>query len=119
MVSARVTYWSTIRRATSSFDTQLASVVYGSNDSVVAPAYNPLNDLVEMHAARRTVRTAVERHEPRALIVSSTTAAMLLPALPMPYAVRFDAPARERNEGEFDSNRHRRRTAACQRPAPG
>ena len=54
----------------------------------------PLNDLVEMHAARRTVRSAVERHEPRALIVSSTTAAMLLPSLPMPYAVRFDAPAR-------------------------
>ena len=31
-------------------------------------------------------RTAIERHEPRALIVSSTTAAMLLPSLPMPYA---------------------------------
>ena len=59
----------------------------------------PLNDLVEMHAARRTVRTAVERHEPRALIVSSTTAAMLLPAVPMPYAVRFDAPARLNRPG--------------------
>ena len=59
----------------------------------------PVNDLVEMHAARRTVRTAVERHEPRALIVSSTTAAMLLPALPMPYAIRFDAPARLNRPG--------------------
>ena len=39
----------------------------------------PVNDLVEMYAARRTVRSAVERLEPRALIVSSTTAAMLLP----------------------------------------
>ncbi|MDI3329254.1 MAG: PHB depolymerase family esterase [Micrococcus sp.] len=29
--------------ASSSFDTQLTSVVYGSNDSVVAPGYNPLN----------------------------------------------------------------------------
>ncbi|MCY1159682.1 MAG: depolymerase family esterase [Citricoccus sp.] len=29
--------------AASSFDTQLTSVVYGSNDSVVAPGYNPLN----------------------------------------------------------------------------
>ena len=59
----------------------------------------PLNDLVEMYAARRTVRTAVERHEPRGLIVSSTTAAMLLPSLPLPYAVRFDAPARLNRPG--------------------
>jgi predicted component of type VI protein secretion system len=59
----------------------------------------PVNDLVEMHAARRAVRTAVERHEPRALIVSTTTAAMLLPSLPAPYAVRFDAPARLNRPG--------------------
>ena len=59
----------------------------------------PVNDLVEMHAARRTVRTAVERLEPRAVIVSSTTASMLLPSLPVPYAVRFDAPARLNRPG--------------------
>jgi glycosyltransferase involved in cell wall biosynthesis len=59
----------------------------------------PVNDLVEMYAARRAVRTAVERHEPRALIVSSTTASMLLPSLPIPYAVRFDAPARMNRPG--------------------
>ena len=59
----------------------------------------PVNDLVEMYAARRAVRTAVERHEPRALIVSSTTASMLLPSLPIPYAVRFDAPARLNRPG--------------------
>jgi glycosyltransferase involved in cell wall biosynthesis len=59
----------------------------------------PVNDLVEMYAARRTVRAAVERLEPRALIVSSTTAAMLLPSLPIPYAVRFDAPARLNRPG--------------------
>jgi hypothetical protein len=66
----------------------------------------PLNDLVEMHAARRTVRSAVERLEPRALIVSSTTAAMLLPALPMPYAVRFDAPARLNRPGARNAFLH-------------
>lgn len=66
----------------------------------------PLNDLVEMHAARRTVRTAVERHEPRALIVSSTTAAMLLPALPVPYAIRFDAPARLNRPGARNAFLH-------------
>jgi glycosyltransferase involved in cell wall biosynthesis len=59
----------------------------------------PVNDLVEMYAARRAVRTAVVRHEPRALIVSSTTASMLLPSLPIPYAVRFDAPARLNRPG--------------------
>ena len=55
-----------------------------------------------MYAARRTVRTAVERLEPRALIVSSTTAAMLLPSLPIPYAVRFDAPARLNRPGRAE-----------------
>jgi glycosyltransferase involved in cell wall biosynthesis len=59
----------------------------------------PVNDVVEMYAARRAVRTAVERLEPRALIVSSTTAAMLLPSLPIPYGVRFDAPARLNRPG--------------------
>jgi len=66
----------------------------------------PLNDLVEMHAARRTARTAVERHEPRALIVSSTTAAMRLPRLPIPYAVRFDAPARLNRPGTRNAFLH-------------
>jgi hypothetical protein len=66
----------------------------------------PLNDLVEMHAARRAARTAVERHEPRALIVSSTTAAMLLPAVPMPYAIRFDAPARLNRPGALNAFLH-------------
>jgi glycosyltransferase involved in cell wall biosynthesis len=41
----------------------------------------------------------VERLEPLAVIVSSTTAAMLLPRLPVPYAVRFDAPARLNRPG--------------------
>ena len=66
----------------------------------------PVNDLVEMHAARRTVRTAVERREPRALIVSSTTAAMRLPRLPIPYAVRFDAPARLNRPGRRNAFLH-------------
>lgn len=66
----------------------------------------PVNDLVEMYAARRTVRTAVERHEPRGVILSSTTAAMLLPSLPMPYAVRFDAPARMNRPGARNAPLH-------------
>ncbi len=45
----------------------------------------PVNDLVEMHAVRRATRAGVERLRPRALIVSTTTAAMLLPKLDVPY----------------------------------
>jgi Glycosyl transferases group 1 len=66
----------------------------------------PVNDVVEMYAARRAARTAIERHEPRALIVSSTTASMLLPRLPMPYAVRFDAPARLNRRGTKNAFLH-------------
>jgi hypothetical protein len=53
----------------------------------------PVNDFVEMHAARRAIGTAVARHSPRAVVISSTTAAMLVPPLGIPYAVRLDAPA--------------------------
>ncbi len=77
--------------------TQAVSIGRGAADRL-RRGY-PLNDFVEMHAARRAVRSAVERHEPRAVVVSSTTAAMLLPSLPMPYAVRFDAPARLNRPG--------------------
>jgi glycosyl transferase family 1 len=91
-----------LRRAGAS--TAVVSVGRGAADRL-RRGY-PLNDLVEMHAARRTVRTAVERHEPRALIVSSTTAAMLLPALPVPYAVRFDSPARLNRPGARNAALH-------------
>lgn len=77
--------------------TEIASVRRGAADRL-RRGY-PLNDLVEMHAARRAARSAVERLEPRALIVSSTTAAMALPRVPLPYAVRFDAPARLNRPG--------------------
>jgi hypothetical protein len=53
----------------------------------------PMNDLVEMIAARRVLRAAFDRSRPRAVVFSSTTAAMLAPRLDVPYAVRLDAPA--------------------------
>lgn len=91
-----------LRRAGAS--TAVVSVGRGAADRL-RRGY-PLNDLVEMHAARRTVRTAVERLEPRALIVSSTTAAMLLPALPVPYAIRLDSPARLNRPGSRNALLH-------------
>jgi len=91
-----------VRRAGAS--TAVVSVGRGAVDRL-RRGY-PLNDIVEMHAARRTVRTAVERHKPRALILSTTTAAMLLPRLPVPYAVRFDSPARVNRPGARNAPLH-------------
>jgi len=53
----------------------------------------PVNDVVEAAAARRTIEQAVERVEPRAVVLCSTTAAMLAPDLGRPHAVRLDCPA--------------------------
>lgn len=53
----------------------------------------PANDLIEAHAARRALRAALARHRPRAVVISTTTAAMLAPDPGVPYAVRLDAPA--------------------------
>lgn len=53
----------------------------------------PVNDLVEAVAARRTVQQAVTRLRPRAVVFSSSTAAMLAPRLEPPCAVRLDGPA--------------------------
>ena len=53
----------------------------------------PVNDLVEASAARRALRAAVQKHRPRSLVISTTTAAMLADTASLPYAVRLDAPA--------------------------
>jgi len=59
----------------------------------------PVNDVVEALAARRALRAALERHRPRALVISTTTAALLADPGPVPYAVRLDAPARLNRPG--------------------
>ena len=66
----------------------------------------PVNDLVEMTAARRALRTALRRRPPRAVVFSSTTAAMLAPRLDVPHAVRLDAPARLNRPGRRNSVLH-------------
>ena len=58
----------------------------------------PVNDLVEAVAARRSVASALAagggvRSGPRALLFSTTTAAMLAHPQGLPYAVRLDSPA--------------------------
>jgi hypothetical protein len=59
----------------------------------------PVNDFVEMLAARRALQAVLQRHRPRAVVFSTTTAAMLAPQLEVPYAVRLDAPARLNRPG--------------------
>jgi hypothetical protein len=63
----------------------------------LAPAAAPprvrtlmLTDLAWARAARVAAKQAVERHSPRAIIYSSTTAALLWPR---PGAIRFDSPS--------------------------
>ena len=66
----------------------------------------PVNDLVEASAARRALRSALRRHDPRALVISTTTAAMLAPTGSLPFAVRLDAPARLNRPGAHNAPLH-------------
>jgi hypothetical protein len=66
----------------------------------------PVTDLVEAVAARRALRAALRRARPRALVISSTTAAMLADVDDLPYAVRLDAPARLNRPGVQNSGLH-------------
>jgi hypothetical protein len=59
----------------------------------------PVNDLVEAAAARRVIAAALARRRPRALVLSTVTAAMLAPRPELPYAVRLDSPARLNRRG--------------------
>jgi Glycosyl transferases group 1 len=66
----------------------------------------PVTDLVEALAARRALRAALRRERPRALVISSTTAAMLADVEDLPYAVRLDAPARLNRPGAHNAVLH-------------
>jgi hypothetical protein len=66
----------------------------------------PVNDIVESIAARRALRTALVRHQPRALIISTTTAALLAGRPPVPFAVWLDSPARLNRPGLRSSALH-------------
>jgi hypothetical protein len=66
----------------------------------------PVTDLVEAVAARRALASALEHHSPRALVISTTTAAMLARPGGLPYAVRLDAPARLNRPGPQNAVLH-------------
>jgi hypothetical protein len=66
----------------------------------------PVTDLVEAVAARRALAAALERHSPRAIVICTTTAAMLADARGLPYAVRLDAPACLNRPGARNAGLH-------------
>jgi Glycosyl transferases group 1 len=66
----------------------------------------PVTDLVEALAARRALAAALREHEPRALLISATTSAMLAATRGLPYAVRLDAPARLNRPGAHNAVLH-------------
>jgi hypothetical protein len=66
----------------------------------------PVTDLVEALAARRALAAALRRERPRALVISSTTAAMLADTGDLPFAVRLDAPARLNRPGPQNAGLH-------------
>src|SRR6201999_1931829 len=67
----------------------------------------PVNDIVEAMAGRRTLETAVARWRPRALVFSTTTAALLANTQKLPYAIWLDSPARLNRPGARNALLHR------------
>jgi len=59
----------------------------------------PVNDMVEAIAARRALATASARYQPRAVVFSTTTAALLAGDPGVPFAVWLDSPARLNRPG--------------------
>jgi len=66
----------------------------------------PVNDVVEAVAVRRALAPAVRRYSPRALVFSSTTAALLAGRPGVPFAVWLDSPARLNRPGVLNAPLH-------------
>jgi hypothetical protein len=66
----------------------------------------PVNDLVEALAARRALTAGMRSYRPRALIFSSTTAALLIGDPGVPYAVWLDSPACLNRPGALNAPLH-------------
>lgn len=102
-------------------DAELAASLRRANASVALATARPpralrtlaLTDLAWALAARRAAAAAIAAHRPRAIVYSTTTAALLWPH---PGAIRFDAPAAGNRPGRHGLwqrplERHRLRAA--------
>jgi glycosyltransferase involved in cell wall biosynthesis len=66
----------------------------------------PVNDVVEAIASRRALTAGMRLYRPRALVLSSTTVALLAGRPPVPYAVWLDSPARLNRPGPLNAPLH-------------
>ena len=91
-------------------DAQLVDMLREAGASVAAVATRigltnalrrayPVNDVVEAIAARRAFASGLRRYRPRAVVFSTTTAALLVGSPEVPFAVWLDAPARLNRPG--------------------
>jgi Glycosyl transferases group 1 len=98
-------------------DAQLVDMLRDAGASVAAVATGigmtnalrrayPVNDVVEAIAARRAFAAAGRRHRPRAVVFSTTTAALLAGSLDVPFAVWLDSPARLNRVGRASAVLH-------------
>jgi glycosyltransferase involved in cell wall biosynthesis len=98
-------------------DAQLVSMLREAGASVEAVATRigwtnalrrayPVNDLVEAVAARRALTAGMRAHRPRAVVISTTTAAFLIGDPGVPFAVWLDSPARLNRPGALNAPLH-------------
>lgn len=98
-------------------DAELAAMVQQAGASIAAVGARigatdrlrrgyPLNDVVEAIAARRALATGLRRHRPRAVIISTTTAALLVPRMTTPFGVWLDSPAHLNRPGRRNTLVH-------------
>ena len=98
-------------------DAQLVSMLSEAGASVRAVATRigltnalrrgyPVNDVVEAVAARRALDAGMRAYRPRALVLSSTTAALLIGDPRVPFAVWLDSPARLNRPGVLNAPLH-------------
>jgi hypothetical protein len=66
----------------------------------------PVNDLVEAVAARRALAAGMREHRPRAVVISTTTAAFLIGDPGVPFAVWLDSPASLNRPGAVNAPIH-------------
>ena len=78
----------------------------------------PVNDFVEAIAARRALNAGLRRYRPRALVLSSTTVALLIGDPGVPFAVWLDSPARLNRPGVLNAPLHRLDRRRQDQPAP-
>ncbi|HEY1517208.1 MAG TPA: glycosyltransferase [Solirubrobacteraceae bacterium] len=98
-------------------DAQLVDMLRDAGASVAAVATRigltnalrrayPVNDVVEAIAARRALVSGSRRYRPRAVVFSTTTAALFAGAPGVPFAVWLDSPARLNRVGRASRPLH-------------